>query len=71
MSALAGRVRDQVDIAAGRTRAMRRLYEFTRKLSGLARPDDIAEGAAAEIHASLGCPAVVLLPDHDELTGSM
>jgi two-component system, OmpR family, sensor histidine kinase KdpD len=66
-SALAGSVRDQVHIAAGRTRAMRRLYEFTRKLSGLAQPNDIAEGAAAEIHASLGCPAVVLLPDGNEL----
>ena len=35
-SALAGRVREQARIAANRMRATRRLYEFTRKLSGLA-----------------------------------
>src|SRR4051794_9599462 len=66
-SALAGRVRHQVRVAGERTRAMQRLYEFTRKLSGLARPDDIAEGAAAEVHASLGRPAVVLLGSAGEL----
>ena len=45
----------------GRMRATRRLYEFTRRLSGLATLDAVAEGAASEIHASLGRPAVVLL----------
>ena len=34
-SALAGRVREQARISASRMRAMRRLYEFTRRLSGL------------------------------------
>ena len=38
-SALAGRVREQAKISAGRVRAMRRLYEFTRRLSGLASLD--------------------------------
>ena len=33
---------------------MRRLYEFTPQLSGLATLDAVAEGAASEIHASLG-----------------
>jgi len=60
-SALAGRVRDQIRIAADRMRSTRRLYEFTRKLSALARLDDVAEGAAGEIHTTLGRPAVVLL----------
>jgi two-component system sensor histidine kinase KdpD len=54
-SALAGRVREQARISANRMRAMRRLYEFTRRLSGLATLDGVAEGAASEIHASLGC----------------
>ncbi|MGC1611151.1 MAG: DUF4118 domain-containing protein, partial [Pseudolabrys sp.] len=53
-SAMAGRVREQARIAANRMRAMRRLYEFTRRLSGLATLDGVAEGAASEIHASLG-----------------
>lgn len=64
---LAGRLREQARISAGRVRAMRRLYEFTRRLSGLATSDDIAEGAASEIHASLGRPVMVLLPRGDDL----
>ncbi len=63
-SALAGRVREQATISAGRMRATRRLYEFTRRMSGLATLDGLAEGAASEIHASLGRAVVVLL-EHD------
>jgi len=66
-SALAGRVREQAKISAGRMRAMRRLYEFTRRLSGLVSLDAVAEGAAGEIHASLGRAVVVLLPQGDDL----
>jgi two-component system, OmpR family, sensor histidine kinase KdpD len=66
-SALAGRVREQARISANRVRAMRRLYEFTRRLSGLATLDGVAEGAASEIHASLGRPVVVLLAQNDDL----
>ena len=66
-SALAGRVREQARVATNRTRAMRRLYEFTRRLSGLATLDGVAEGAASEIHASLGRPVVVLLTQDDDL----
>ena len=66
-SALAGRVREQATISAGRMRAMRRLYEFTRRLSGLASFDAVAEGAASEIHASLGRAVVVLLQYDGEL----
>ena len=60
-SALAGRERDQARISASRMRSTRRLYEFTRKLSALANLDDVAEGAAGEIHTTLGRPAIVLL----------
>ncbi len=66
-SALAGRVRQQATIAASRMRAMRRLYDFTRRLSGLATLDAVAEGAASEIHASLGRDVVVLLAQDDDL----
>ncbi|HEY0224146.1 MAG TPA: DUF4118 domain-containing protein, partial [Pseudolabrys sp.] len=66
-SALAGRAREQARISAGRVRAMRRLYEFTRRLSGLATLDGVAEGAASEIHASLGRAVVVLLQKGDDL----
>ena len=60
-SALAGRERDQARISASRMRSTRRLYEFTRKLSALARLDDVAEGAAGEIYTTLGRPTIVLL----------
>ena len=66
-SALAGRVREQAIISANRMRAMRRLYEFTRRLSGLAALDAVAEGAASEIHASLGRAVVVLLAQGDDI----
>jgi two-component system sensor histidine kinase KdpD len=67
-SALAGRVREQATVAANRMRAMRRLYEFTRRLSGLAALDAVAEGAASEIHASLGRPVVVMLAQDEEIS---
>ena len=67
-SALAGRIRDQARIAADRMRAMRRLYEFTRKLSGLATVDSVADGAAGEIHTSLGRPTLIFLEHNGELS---
>ena len=66
-SALAGRVRAQAKTSASRMRAMRRLYEFTRRLSGLAELDAVAEGAASEIYASLGRAAIVMLARGDDL----
>jgi two-component system sensor histidine kinase KdpD len=66
-SALAGRVREQAQIAATRVRATRRLYEFTRRLSGLATLDAVAEGAASEINASLARATVVLLDQDGDL----
>lgn len=66
-SALAGRVKFQASNAAIRIRATRRLYEFTRRLSGLASIDEITEGAVSEIHGSLGKPAIILLEKADGL----
>jgi two-component system, OmpR family, sensor histidine kinase KdpD len=62
-SALAGRVREHARISESRMRSTRRLYEFTRKLSALARLDDVAEGAAGEISSTLGRPALILLEE--------
>lgn len=66
-STLAGHVRGQAQVSAHRMRSMRRLYEFTRRLSSLATLDSVAEGAASEIHASLGRDAIVLLAQGDDL----
>ena len=60
-STLAGRVRDQMRVANEGARAMRRLYEFTWKLSGLAGVDAVADGAAGEIQDSLRRPTIILL----------
>ena len=48
-------------------RATRRLYEFTRRLSGIAGFDDIPEAAVAAIHSSLARPALILLEQNGEL----
>ena len=66
-AAMAARVREQARVSADRVRATRRLYEFTRRLSGLASPGDVAEGAASEIHISLRRPVVVLLAEDDDV----
>ncbi len=66
-SALAGRARQQAKVSAARVRAVRRLYEFTRRLSGLATPDAIAEGAASEIYSGLERAAIVLLASADDM----
>ncbi len=66
-SVLAGRVREQARVAASRMRSTRRLYEFTRRLSGLATEDDIAEGAAGEVNATLDRATIVLLNHNGDL----
>src|SRR5215213_398407 len=67
-SALAGRVRDQARAANERARSIRRLYEFTWKLSGITDVDAAADGAAGEINTSLRRPAVILLDRYGELS---
>ncbi len=66
-STMAGRIREQAQLAVKRMRATRRLYEFSRRLSGVASYDDIPEAAVAEIHTSVGRPAVLLLSVDGEL----
>jgi two-component system, OmpR family, sensor histidine kinase KdpD len=67
ISTMAGRIREQAQLAVQRMRATRRLYEFSRRLSAVASFDDIPETAVAEIHTSLTRPAVVLLLADGEL----
>ncbi|MBX9592627.1 MAG: sensor histidine kinase KdpD [Hyphomonadaceae bacterium] len=64
---LAGRAREQARLGVRRVRALRRLYEFTRKLSSLATVDHIAEAAASEINTGLARPAAVLIDQAGEL----
>ncbi|MFA5899743.1 MAG: sensor histidine kinase KdpD [Hyphomicrobium sp.] len=64
---LAGRVREQARIAVARMRASRRLYDFTRKLSGVAAFEAIPGVAAHEINAGLERPVVLLIEQAGEL----
>lgn len=66
-STMAGHIREQAQLAVKRMRATRRLYEFSRRLSGVASFEQIPDAAVAEIHASLGRPTVVLLSIGSEL----
>jgi two-component system, OmpR family, sensor histidine kinase KdpD len=66
-SAVAGQVREQATAAVGRAQATRRLFEFTRRLSSLAEPQMVAEGAVAEVQRSLGFPAILLVAQDGDL----
>jgi len=67
ISALAGRVRHQARTGVDRIRAMRRLYEFTRRLSTLTTVMDVTEIAAADIYASLNRQTIILLGEDGDL----
>src|SRR5215471_12183617 len=67
-STLAGRVREQARAANERAGTMRRLYEFTWKLSGLTSVEAVMDGAVAEIQTSLRRPVVILLDQGGKLS---
>ncbi|WP_062220794.1 sensor histidine kinase [Aureimonas sp. D3] len=67
ISAVAGQAREQMHASARRTRAARRLYEFTRTLSGLPDADAVADAAASEIHAAIGRAVTILRPEGADL----
>ncbi|MBB3996980.1 sensor histidine kinase [Aureimonas pseudogalii] len=67
ISALAGRAREQMRASAARTRAARRLYEFTKALSALPDAGAVMEAAASEVHAAIGRACVLLRLDGADL----
>ncbi|KQT83886.1 sensor histidine kinase KdpD [Aurantimonas sp. Leaf443] len=67
ISAVAGQAREQMRASARRTRAARRLYEFTRTLSALPDVGAVADAAATEINAATGRPVTILRPDGEDL----
>lgn len=68
ISAVAGQAREQMRASARRTRAARRLYEFTRTLSALPDAQAVAEAAASEIHAATGRAVAILRPEGADLS---
>lgn len=63
MATLAGRLREQNRSAVRRTRAARRLYQVTRRLSALPDPESVGEAAVYEVHAALERTTILLGPD--------
>ncbi|MFI4998146.1 MAG: ATP-binding protein, partial [Hyphomicrobiales bacterium] len=64
---LAGRVREQSDAAARRVVSTQSLYDFSRKLSGLAKLDDVLWVVVSQVAKSVNGGALVLLGKGEEL----
>jgi two-component system sensor histidine kinase KdpD len=60
---LAARVRAQADLAARRAAVAGELFNFTGKVTGLARLDDILWAVSFQIASMLKCNVVILLPN--------
>jgi two-component system sensor histidine kinase KdpD len=60
--ALVGRLRDQSESVRQRAKATEALYDFSRKLSGTAKTDDVAWATAAQVVAIAASRALILLP---------
>ncbi|SHE49143.1 two-component system, OmpR family, sensor histidine kinase KdpD [Kaistia soli DSM 19436] len=65
---LASRVREQAEMARARAVAVQSLYDFARKLSRTARTEDVLWAAVSQLNESFGRPAVLLMPNGEELT---
>jgi two-component system sensor histidine kinase KdpD len=65
--ALAGRLRDQSEAVRHRAKATEALYDFSRKLSGAAKIDDVAWATAAQVVSVAGRRALILLPADGEV----
>ena len=65
---LAGRVREQSRGASRRAEQTRALYDFTRRLSGTAKLDDVLWAICAQTARTAGGRAIVLLADGDNLS---
>src|SRR5277367_2831424 len=64
---LTGRIRDQRETVIKNAQVTQSLYDYSRKLSGALRPDDVLWAAAAHLHATFGGRIVLLVADGDEL----
>ncbi len=65
---LAGRLRDQVARSRNQAKNTQALYEFSRKLSGTARLDDVLISTATHLHSTFGTGVVILMPYDGELS---
>ncbi len=66
-ASLSGRLHGQAEVIAERAKATQALYDFSRKLSAAAKPDDVIELLAHHASRSVKGAAMVLLQTADEL----
>ena len=64
---LAGRIHDQAETARKRSASTQALYEFSRKLSGAAKLDDVLWASASHLRTALKADVVLLAPEAGEL----
>ncbi len=64
---LTGRIRDQREMVVRNAGVTQSLYDYSRKLSGASRPDDVLWAAAAHLHETFGGRIVLLVSEGDEL----
>jgi two-component system sensor histidine kinase KdpD len=64
---LAGRVHDSAAAVRQRAQNIESLYDFSRKLSGAARLDDVLWASVTHLHKLQGGPIVLLLPRDGEV----
>ncbi|HBF30149.1 sensor histidine kinase KdpD [Rhizobium sp.] len=64
---LAARIREQGEAARVRATAMQALYDFSRKLSGTVKYDDVLWAAVTQLQASVKGNAILLLPEEADL----
>ena len=60
---LAARLRESADLARQQARQSQALLDFSRKLSAAHGQESVLDAIASHLHASLGRPAMVLVPD--------
>src|ERR1700677_2593296 len=64
---LTGRIRDQRETVIRNAEVTRSLYDYSRKLSGASRPDDVLWAAAAHLHSTFNGRIVPLVAEGDDL----
>lgn len=60
---LAARLRESADLSRQQARQSQALLDFSRKLSAAHGQESVVDAIASHLHASLGRPAIVLMPD--------
>ena len=64
---LAARIRNQVLAERARITALQALYDFSRRLGAKVSIDDLCHAIVLQLHRLTGRPAVLLLPDGDDM----